>query len=304
MRFFCRLVPLITYWLLLARPGHAQAAHSAAVVQLPFDLVGGLVVVRNLTVNGQRGDFVLDTGCAYGLVVEQTAFVGQMHPSPTRGLGITGSVAQQQLTVTSFQFGAAHYTGFTAAATSLAAIRPVVGPKLLGLLGYELLRAYEVVIDYPHRRLSCYPLHSTKPIPFRRQDSLAFVLAQGGPIVKGYIGKTSVQLLLDTGAMSNNLDITFSQKLAPAVRPRVVGTDRLLGPNSQQVVQRAMLPELQLPPTAWRGVPVMLTPLARLNSGRALPYQGILGALFLGQNGIVSFHYGRRQFYSLTPKRP
>ncbi|GAB3637263.1 hypothetical protein GCM10027422_28530 [Hymenobacter arcticus] len=271
-------------------------------MHLPFDLVGGLVVVRNLTINGQQGDFVLDTGCAYGLVVEQAAFAGHLHPSPTRGLGATGSVAQQQLAVTGFQFGAAHYTGFTAVAISLAAIRPTVGPKLLGLLGYELLRAYEVVVDYPHKRLSCYPLHPARRIPFERRDSLAFTMVLGKPIAKGYIGKTPVQLLLDTGAMSNNLDTKFSQALAPAVRPRVLGPDRVIGSSSQQAAQRAILSELQLPPTAWQGLPMVLAPFAQPSNGRVLPYQGILGFPFLSQDGIVSFHYGRRQFYSLAPK--
>lgn len=255
-------------------------------------------------VNGQRGDFVLDTGCSYGLVVEQAAFPGQLLPSPTRGLSATGSVALQQLAVTSFDFGKAHYAGFTAVATSLAAIRPLVGPKLLGLLGYELLRAYEVLLDYPRRRLSCYPLHPARPIPYVRRDSLAFTLAQGKPITRGYLGQTPVQLLLDTGAMGNNLDAAFSQGLAPAVRPRVLGADRLVGTSSHQPAQRAVLPELQLPPTAWYNLPVLLAPPARPSSGRALSYQGILGYPFLSQDGVVSFHYGRRQFYSLTPKRP
>ncbi|RZJ86784.1 MAG: hypothetical protein EOO60_13010, partial [Hymenobacter sp.] len=111
MRPFFRLLPLLASLLLLVRPGHTQAIQSAAVIQLPFDLVGGLVVVRNLTLNGQQGDFVLDTGCAYGLVVEQAAFAGLLHPSPIRGLDATGLTAQQQLTVTSFHFGAAHYAG-------------------------------------------------------------------------------------------------------------------------------------------------------------------------------------------------
>jgi hypothetical protein len=142
-----RLLLTLTFLLALPAQGYAQPARPVAVISLPFDLVGGLIVLRNLPLNDKQGDFVLDTGCAYGLVVEQAAFNGQLRPAPTRGLSSTGSVAQQQVSVRSFQLGSAHYSGLTAVATSLASIRQAIGPRLLGLVGYELLRDYEVVIE-------------------------------------------------------------------------------------------------------------------------------------------------------------
>jgi hypothetical protein len=72
--------------------------------------------------------------------------------------------------------------------------------------------------------------------------------------------------------------------------------------NIGKKVQRAILHELKLPPTAWLDLPVVLAKLAQPTSGPALPYQGVLGFAFLSQHVVVSFHYGRRQFYTLTPK--
>lgn len=151
------LLCCLTLALVLVVPALAQPAPRAPVVVLPLDLTTGLLVVRNLTVNGQRGDFIVDTGCEYALVLEQTAFAGQLSPA-TSGLSTTGLVKQYQLPITSFQFGTARYAGFTAMATSLAAVRPLVGPRLLGLIGYGILRHYEVVVDYARRQLTCYPL--------------------------------------------------------------------------------------------------------------------------------------------------
>ena len=59
--------------------------------------------------------------------------------------------------------------------------------------------------------------------PFVRTDSLRFTLPQGKPVTRGYIGKTPVQLVLDTGAQSISLDLAFVQQLAPAHRPRLLG---------------------------------------------------------------------------------
>lgn len=302
------LLLLLAALLLPTAHVRAQAARPVSFVRLPFDLAGGLVVLRNLELNGQHGDFVLDTGSNYGLVIERTAFAGQLTGPLLNGVGASGALQAQRLAVTSFQFGATHYTGLRAMATSLAEARHLVGPRLLGFIGTELLQEYEVVIDYPHRQLSCYPLGASKTsqrLPFVRTDSLPFTLPAGKPVVRGYIGKTPVQLVLDTGATLNSLDLAFVQQLAPAQRPRQLGTtEPYVGLGGQQQAQRATLPELVLPPTAWRGLPVVLAKLAKPTSGRPLPYQGILGFTFLSQNVVVSFHYGRRQFYTLTPKRP
>jgi hypothetical protein len=273
-----------------------QAARPVAVISLPFDLVGGLIVLRNLPLNDKKGDFVLDTGCSYDLVVKQAEL-----PALTRGLSSTGSVAQQQVQVRSFQFGSAHYANLSAIATSLAPLRRAVGPHLLGLVGYELLRDYEVVIDYAHRRLTCYPLNQVLPRPFVRRDSVAFAVVKGFPVTTATIGQITVRLLLDTGATANNFDAAFSRRLPPAMRPKMLGAEAMLGVAGQQAAQRARLPLLHVGKDDWHDLPVVLMAMARPSSGRPLPYQGILGFTFLCQDVLVSFHYGRHQFYALTP---
>ncbi|MBJ6141763.1 aspartyl protease family protein [Hymenobacter sp. BT559] len=307
-----RFLLVLSTFVLVASSALAQVTHPVAFVSLPFDLMGGLVVLRNLELNGQHGDFILDTGSNYGLVVERAAFASQLQGAVASGLGAGSTLEVQRLRVTSFQFGATHYTGLQAMATSLMEVRRFAGPRLLGFIGTELLRDYEVVIDYAHRQVSCYPLRAGKTpkrLPFTRTDSLHFTLLQGKPLAQGYIGKTPVRLLLDTGATSNSLDAAFVQQLAPELRPRLLGSTQPfagVGSGAQQAPQ-AILSELRLPPTAWRELPVMLVKFARPVSGLALPYQGILGYVFLAhssQSGVISFHYGRQQFYWLTPRRP
>lgn len=274
---------------------------------LPFKLVGGLIVLQQLVLNGQRGNFILDTGNATALLVERTAFVGQLrtatrHPS---GRGSTGTVALQDLPVISFQFGAARYTGFTANALSLAAVRSYTGGNVLGVIGSGLLRDYEVVIDYPHQRVSFYSLHTRQqaPRPFVRRDSLAFVLRRGAPIATGYVGKVSVSLLLDTGASVNQLDATLCQTLAPSERPATTGSEQNTGANGHhQITQRGTLPNLLLGSNTWHSLPIQVAMLAQPVGGRVPAYQGILGFPFLSQDRVISFHYGRQQFYSLVLK--
>ena len=313
---------LAVLWALAVGPssvGHAQPLatadplprrlDTAAAFETPFDLVGGLIILRKLALNGQRGDFVLDTGCSTALLVDSTPFAGQLTPLREHATahGGTGTVAIKGLRVKSFQVGAARYTGFAAHAFSLAHLRRYAGPHVLGVIGYGLLRDYEVIIDYPHRRVYWYTLRTKKPArrPYVRQDSLAFTVVRGAPIVTGTIGTVAVRLLLDTGAANNDLDAAFCQTLAPREQPTRLGSELVTGSDGhQQVAQRGVLPTLVLENTTWKAAPVVIFPYARPITGRALAYQGTLGFPFLSQDQVISFHYGRRQFYSLTSVAP
>jgi len=284
-----------------------QPAPPAPVITVPFDLVAGVIVLRNVVLNNQRGDFVLDTGCTYGLVVEQTAFLkSQLRLSAKRGLSAAGSVAVYELPITQFALGGLREHPALAQATSLAAIRAAIGPRLLGLIGTGLLRHYEVVLDYTHRRLSLYPLTSSHSAarPFARRDSVAFTLEKGWPIAIAFIDSAPVQFLLDTGAQDSYLDTDFAQHLRVGARPNGTQRETLLTPGGRVAARRATLPALRVGASEWRNVALILTPPVHYQSGRALPYQGVLGESFLRRAPLVSFHFGRQQFYFLTPIKP
>jgi hypothetical protein len=221
-----------------------------------------------------------------------------LHPSTKRGLSAAGSSPLYEVPITQFGFAPAH-TPQTALATSLAAIRAIVGTRLLGLIGTELLRHYEVVIDYAHGRLSCYPLGSPAARPFVRRDSVAFTLEKGWPVAIGFIGSVPVQLLLDTGAHDNFLNAEFAQALPTGSRPRKMKTEFMVAPNGRVPAQRSVLPLLQVGATEWQNIPLLVAPAVHYQSGRSLPYQGILGNLFFRQEPMVSFHYGRQKFFWL-----
>jgi len=198
--------------------------------------------------------------------------------------------------------------GFLATAFSLAPLRAYLGSQvhLLGFIGYGLLRDYEVVIDYPHRRVTFYSLHTPSPArrAWVRADSLAFTLVRGRPVATGTIGAVPVRLLLDTGAVTNDLDAAFCQQLPPAAQPVLTGTDPVTGSGGhRQLARVGQLPGLVLGTTLWQQTPVKVFAYAPPPSGRPLAYQGTLGHPFLLQLQVVSFHYGRQQLYSLVPRR-
>lgn len=287
----------------VAVPAGGQAGLAVPLASLPFEVVKGVVVVRNLLFNGRRGDFILDTGCAYGLVVEVTAFPSLARPLARPGLGAAGTTLLYELPVTQFEFGDVRPPQ-TAQATSLAGLRAAIGPQFLGLIGTGLLRRFEVVIDYAHRRLSLYALgpHQAQGRPFTRRDSVAFTLEKGWPVTVAFLQSVPVPLLLDTGARDSSLNTDLAQNLPAGARPTGARREMALAPGGRVAAQRARLPLLRVGATTWRNLPVLLLPPVRYRSGRQLPYQGVLGNSFFSHGPLVSFHFGRRQFYWLRPR--
>ncbi|TDN38274.1 pepsin/retropepsin-like aspartic protease family protein [Hymenobacter sp. UV11] len=277
---------------------------------LPFKLVGGLVVLRDLRCNGQRGDFILDTGSSAPLVVDSGPFAQQLSTTqpPQIARGQTGRVVVQALAVREFALGPARFTGFAAQAFALDHLRRYTGGPLLGFIGYGLLQHFEVVLDYAQRRVSFYSLRVPHPArrPFTRRDSVAFTLVpgRGFPVAAGFIGQAPVRWLLDTGAADNQLDTTFCRTLPLPDRPQPGAAEPSTGADGhRQLVRRSMLREAVVGETSWQGMPVQLAAFARPANGQPLPYQGVLGFPYLSQDKLVSFHYGRQQFYALVPTR-
>lgn len=258
---------MLPFLLLLALrcavPQADQPAPPAAAITVPFELIAGVIVLHNVELNGRRGDFVLDTGCTYDLVVDQAAFPpSQLHLSAKRGLSAAGSVALYELPIMQFALGTLHDHPALAQATSLAAIRAAVGPRLLGLIGTGLLAHYELVLDYTHHRLSLYSLDPARSTarPFIRRDSVAFTLEKGWPIVTGFIDSVPVQLLLDTGARDSYLAADFAHNLRVGARPTNSRRETLLTPGGRVAAQQATLPALRVGTTEWRNVPLLLAP--------------------------------------------
>jgi hypothetical protein len=101
-----------------------------------------------------------------------------------------------------------------------------------------------------------------------------------------------------------HLDADFAQNLAAGIRPTGSQRETLLVPGGRVTARRATLPLLQVGTRTWRNIPLVLAPPVKYRSGRALPYQGVLGEAFLSREPLVSFHFGRRQLYFLTPSKP
>ncbi|RZK61306.1 MAG: hypothetical protein EOO59_05400 [Hymenobacter sp.] len=128
---------------------------------------------------------VLDTGAGHALSLETTADP-RLHLPPTHlradlGLGLSGIIKGHLGRVATVQLG--HYqlrqvlTSFPDSGQVHQRLR-LQDAARQGNLGYELLKRFNVVVDYPHQRLLLHP-NAQNRLPFEHDMSGLSLLADG-----------------------------------------------------------------------------------------------------------------------------
>ena len=114
---------------------------------MPIANKGRLLLLR-ATVDGITGDFILDTG-ANGLVLNDQYFKAQYPLRHQVALGMYGVVNGAGLVnVDSFNLDALSIRNINAQTINLRPIEDQKKHKILGLIGYQILKDFEIHFNY------------------------------------------------------------------------------------------------------------------------------------------------------------
>lgn len=209
---------LVFYFLLLSNhfqllpppTPHTQNPSPNTVI-VPFQLLVGLVVVK-AEVDGQRGSFIVDTG-ANGLVLNERYFEPDRYLAEQQGVGLAGETsALGEREVDSLALEELVFRGVQAQTINLEQLEQNKKTKILGLIGYELLRDFEILFDYGNRILTFSKIDPNgnllTPLPHtsNKVDSLDFRLGNFIPVIEVTVDGVTQKMGLDTGAEYNLLN--------------------------------------------------------------------------------------------------
>lgn len=247
------------------------------------------------TVEHQLGYFILDTGSPT-LLLDHRVNEQQEEASEKVGTGISGSVSLIPHQVSSFSLGGQERGGQSAYLVDLSSFEARSGNELLGMIGYEQLKDFELLIDCANRELSFYParknnLHrSEEPVLTLRFDYESHL-----PILTLRNGKQKLRFAIDTGAGVN----LISDENGRAIQHLLEETNTIsvagLSGNETEMGY-ASLPELRLGDFSLADVPFVRCDLSSLQpiGGRAI--DGIIGPKLL-QHFRVSINFKKRKFH-------
>jgi len=270
---------------------NSPADSSTFVV--PFSRAGNLILVQ-ARADTMQGNFMLDTGCPY-LVLNLTYFRDYKrteNDGDGRGITSTG-FAVGKTEVAGFTFGAAHYYRMAADLANLGAIENSKGVKILGLIGMQLLRQFEMIIDYEKNLIYLHRVGRKEASSYRHEmlsDTSAYSevpisITDNRIIVQTVMSGKKLKLIIDSGAETNLLDSRLPDKIFENVS--ITGRTMLTGAGNTRIeVLRGDLRTLMIGNRSVETLPVLITNLERTCFSMGGCVDGVLGFDFLSLKKI------------------
>ncbi|UOR04127.1 aspartyl protease family protein [Hymenobacter aerilatus] len=240
-----------------------QDLTTPAEVVMPMRIQNGLLLVT-AEVDGQRGDFFLDSG-APALLLNKMRFGSSASGSTVvasqlRGVNGTGA-SFDYYHATNFNWQGISFHNRDVPTLDLTDLARRAGvSELLGLIGYNLLSQYAVTLDYAAQTVTL-----RKPTPDKSTEGLPFVMRGHLPVVEARVAGETLRLALDCGAQQNLLDVRYAAAFASQLRNsetvQLAGTDQ-----KARSVTSGELRKLQLVqgPT-FRNQPTVFSSISHLN---------------------------------------
>jgi hypothetical protein len=154
---------------------------------VPFTLNGGLIIVQ-ARVNDSLVNFVIDTG-AEGLVLNSRHFRGT-EDGLRQFCGVSGRGESLRVSKNNRMLvDALVYENLSADVIDLSSIENQKSIKIAGLIGFSLLKEFEVMFNYRERFISLFRVDDKgnviDPMPFMKNkaDSLFFVFGNFIPVI-------------------------------------------------------------------------------------------------------------------------
>lgn len=272
---------------------------------LPFSRAGNLILIK-AKADAVEGSFILDTG-APGLILNMTYFrdypVTENYAGEESG-GITGSVAGYGHTmVKKLSFGAVNYFKVEADRINLGHIENSKGIKIFGLLGVQLFKQFEMIIDYENSEIHLHHITKKDAKNYQHQmlnDTSAYSvfaidLLDNKILTYGKVGNKKLTFLVDTGAESNVIDSRLSENILD----NVVITKRMVlnGAGNKKVdALYGDMSNLKIGDRDITSMPVLVTNLAKMCFAYDRCLDGMLGFDFLSMHKI-GFNFVKRKMY-------
>lgn len=272
---------------------------SASPKIIPFKVVRNLMVIH-ATVNGQSGNFIFDTGVP-GMVLNARYFQGNTNfGGDCSGFQfIAGTSGDCKGNPVQMHLGELSIRGY-AAVVDLKSMEQKKRMNILGMLGLQALKRYEIVLDYQLEEIQLYELdrkgNRKDPEDYLLPDeSLGFRTLEHIPYIPASVNGRELRLGIDTGAEYNILSNEVNDKIKAVVEDWQPKTMVALGGTAQTVasgrVTSVEIGQQQLP-----GMQTLFTPLHHLNQLSGPDIHGLLGQEFL-QYFRTAFNFKRKEIY-------
>ncbi len=271
-------------------------------VRIPFKLVDHLIIVEAEVLN-QKGNFIIDTG-------SETLILNKIHFPSTynkKKSTETSGIIQQIDRPVERHLKSMYIEGFSlkhkkSDVINLSHIETSKNLKLLGIIGYNILKDYEVFVDLYLNQITLTktdkngePLNN-KVYAEKITDSINFKLKNHTIVLNCTINKQKLKFGLDTAAEFNQISKRTSAKALKYFIPKK--QLNLVGIGNKKIkVLAGKLHRVKLSETIYFGpMLTVLTNLKQINKAFGTQLDGVLGYEFFAQKRTI-INYKKEKLY-------
>jgi hypothetical protein len=282
---------------------YTLASDSTSCI-IPFNRVGNLMVVK-AKADTTEGNFILDTG-APGLVLNITYFrnypITVHHDGEQTSIG--GSTAGiQKTSLKELSFGAFQYFKAEADIANLGQIENAKGIRVLGLLGVELFRQCEMIIDFEKSLIYLHRISRKEASSYKHEllrdtsqyRTFPIDITDNRLITTTEIEGKKLKLVIDCAAESNILDSRLPNKVFENIT--ITRRVKLAGPGNKTIdALYGNMNSLKIGSLDISNLPVTITNLEYTCFAFGGCVDGVLGFDFLSLHKI-GFNFVNRKMY-------
>jgi hypothetical protein len=309
--------PISPCFSLSAVEGNTQATTATLILQnavisdintihIPFSLTGRLITIEG-RIGDVVGNFFFDTG-AERLILNQSYFESGKDLSST-SIGSNGTIdLVRKQPIDTLHLDRLFTLDLNAHVIDLSHIEAKKNIQVRGIIGYNVFKDFEILIDYPAKVITLSRLDKWgEPLEARRMwelksDSIRFFLQHHMITFKGEVGGKKLIFTLDTGAELNLLDRLVGKKVLRHFE--ILKRIKMSGVGTKEVeVLAGLLIDLKCADQEPEPMYTLLTNLDEMNQAFGTQIKGVLGYEFL-QNKRILINYKKEKLYFLIQNRP
>jgi hypothetical protein len=261
---------------------------NEAVVTIPLKRAGRLLIIE-AEVDSVKGNFIFDTGAPY-LVLNKTYFRDYRNKKKGVARGIAGSADVESVKIENLAFRGINYGPMEADLANLGAIENVRGIKILGLLGFELFKEFEMEIDVRNGVLRLYKMDEagktlTMPPAAVCEITQTIRIYDNTIFTDCIIADKKLRFGFDTGAETNALSSRVNKKILETIS--ITGRRTLNGVGDQSVeILFGRMNNFQIGESNILGMQTLITNMDDMSAAYGTTVDGMLGYDFLSK-GVV-----------------
>jgi hypothetical protein len=279
--------------------------------RIPFKLADRLIVIEG-QYRGKKGSFILDTG-SERLLLNKAYFSDLIHEYSNHAetAGVLDDVEDPvEKRVRKILFKNLSVENKRSHIIDMRHIEKSKKIKILGIIGYNVLKDYEVFVDMYLNQITLTKTDASgnklgnQPYLEEVVDSIDFQLKKHTIVIRGTIHQKKLTFGLDSGAEFNQISNRISKQVLKSFYPKK--RVKLIGASHRKIeVLYGDLHKVKLSETVYFGpMKTLLTNLNHMNKAFGTKLDGILGHDFFAQKRAIINYKKQRIYFIDFPIQP